>query len=391
MNDGSMTTKLTLSVAIGTRPEAIKLLPVVKELRARSDLIDCRLISTGQHREMLDQMFEAFDIGPDIDLGLMKPGQTLEALCSRALLRMTVELTKNRPDMLLVEGDTTTVFASSLAAFWKGVPVGHVEAGLRSGNVRDPFPEEMNRILTGCIADLHFAPTREAADNLRRVGVPDERIHVTGNTVIDALLHFSREGRELPPSLALDPARRLVLVTVHRRESFGAPLAEVLAALREIVGRFPDIELVLPVHPNPQVHGAVHGALGNLPRVHLVPPLGYLEFVEVLRRAYLVLTDSGGVQEEAPALGKPVLVLRNTTERPEGVTWGVARLVGTDRERIVREASVLLADPAAHASMARRISPYGDGQASRRIADAVLHRFGRLAERPVDFQVGGTT
>jgi len=315
----------------------------------------------------------------------MEPGQTLESSFARAILGMSGELVEHRPDFLLVEGDTTSVFASSLAAFWRGCPVGHVEAGLRSGDVRDPFPEEMNRMLTGCIADLHFAPTAEAAANLRRIGVPDERIHVTGNTVIDALLRFSSTARDLPPDLDIDPRSLLVLVTVHRRESFGEPLAEILAALKDLVERFPRVEIVLPVHPNPQVHGAVHGALGGVPRAHLVPPLGYLQFVEVLRRSHLVLTDSGGVQEEAPALGKPVLVLRNTTERPEGVTWGVARLVGTRRGRIVEEASRLLEDEMAWKAMARRISPYGDGRASERIVDAILHRFGLRAERPADF------
>jgi len=321
-----------------------------------------------------------------VDLRIMEPNQDLEGLCARALLKMGEELSASPPDLLLVEGDTTTVFASALAAFWRGCPVGHVEAGLRSGNPRDPFPEEMNRILTGCLATLHFAPTAEAAGNLKRAGVPEERIYVTGNTVIDALLQIAKEEPELPAGLRLDSRRDLLLVTVHRRESFGVRLAQILSAIRRIVERFPGVEVVLPVHPNPQVCGAVEATLGDVDRVHLVPPLRYREFVGLLRRARLVLTDSGGVQEEAPALGKPVLVLRNTTERPEGVASGVVRLVGTDEDRILREASILLEDPGAYGAMAKRISPYGDGLASRRIVEAVLHRFGRRPERPGEFR-----
>ncbi len=386
MREETVSAKLRISVAIGTRPEAIKLLPVVREIRKHPANLSCRVVSTGQHRELLDQVFEAFGIKPDVDLRIMEPNQDLEGLCARALLKVGEELSASPPDLLLVEGDTTTVFASSLAAFWRGCPVGHVEAGLRSGNPRDPFPEEMNRILTGCLATLHFAPTSEAAENLKRAGVPEDRIYVTGNPVIDALLQISEEKPEPPAGLNLDPRRDLLLVTVHRRESFGVRLAEILSAIRELVARFPGVEAVLPVHPNPQVSGAVEAALGGVERIHLVPPLRYREFVGLLRRARLVLTDSGGVQEEAPALGKPVLVLRNTTERPEGVARGVVRLVGTERERIVREASILLEDPGAYRAMAKRISPYGDGLASRRIVEAVLHHFGRRAGRPEAFR-----
>jgi UDP-N-acetylglucosamine 2-epimerase (non-hydrolysing) len=388
MNFTKLREKLRVSVALGTRPEAIKLLPVVRELRRHSDCVDCRVIASGQHRELLDQVLEVFAVAPDVDLHLMQPGQKLETSFARALVGMSEELGNHRPDILLVEGDTTTVFASALAAFWQACPVGHVEAGLRSGNVRDPFPEEMNRILTGCVADLHFAPTRRAAENLRNVGVPAERVHVTGNTVIDALLEISKGPRSIPPGLTLDPKSAVILVTVHRRESFGEPLREILSALREIARRFPAVEIVLPVHPNPQVHDEVHALLGGVPRIHLVSPLSYVDFVGVLRSCRLVLSDSGGVQEEAPALGKPVLVLRNTTERPEGVECGVARLVGTSSDRIIGETAALLEDPKAYDAMARSVSPYGDGRASRRIVEAVLHHFGLKSERPEDFSPG---
>jgi UDP-N-acetylglucosamine 2-epimerase (non-hydrolysing) len=388
MNVTKLRQKLRVSVALGTRPEAIKLLPVVRELRKRPEILDCRVIASGQHRELLDQVLEVFGVGPDADLHLMQPGQKLETSFARALVGMSEELSSHRPDILLVEGDTTTVFAGALAAFWQGCPVGHVEAGLRSGNVRDPFPEEMNRILTGCVADLHFAPTRQAAENLRKVGVPAERIHVTGNTVIDALLEISKGPPSFPAGLSLDPRSAVILVTVHRRESFGEPLRDILSALKEIARRFPAVEIVLPVHPNPQVHDEVHALLGGVPRIHLVSPLSYVDFVGVLRSCRLVLSDSGGVQEEAPALGKPVLVLRNTTERPEGVACGVARLVGTSTDRIVREAAALLEDPRAYDAMAKCVSPYGDGQASRRIVEAILHRFGYRSERPEDFSPG---
>jgi UDP-N-acetylglucosamine 2-epimerase (non-hydrolysing) len=379
------TARLEVSVAIGTRPEAIKLLPVVSELREHPGEISCRVVSTGQHREMLEQVFGAFGLVPDADLRLMQPGQSLEASFARALVGMAEELASHPPDILLVEGDTTTVFGGALAAFWKGCPVGHVEAGLRSGDARNPFPEEMNRVLTGNLADLHFAPTAQAARNLLRARIPRARIHVTGNTGIDALRQVSGRVPTGRLPFDLDPRSLVVLVTVHRRESFGEPLREILSALREIGRLFPAVEILLPVHPNPHVRQVVHAALERVPRVHLLPPLAYGDFVAALQSAHLVLTDSGGVQEEAPALGKPVLVLRNTTERPEGIACGVARLVGTTSERIVREAARLLEDPRAYQAMARAHSPYGDGRAARRIVDAIRHHFGLCDERPDEF------
>jgi UDP-N-acetylglucosamine 2-epimerase (non-hydrolysing) len=377
--------RLGVSVVLGTRPEAIKLLPVVAALRECPDIVACRLVSTGQHRELVDQVFEAFDVQADTDLRLMEPGQALETSFARVLLGMTEEFKAHRPDLVLVEGDTTSVVATALAAFWRGCPVGHVEAGLRSGNRRNPFPEEMNRTLAGCMADLHFAPTRQAAANLRQVGVPESAIFVTGNTVIDALLSIARKVKGLPAGIPLAPASRLLLVTVHRRESFGEPLAAILAALAEIVRLVPDVEIVLPVHPNPKVHGAVYERLGGIPRIHLVQPVKYADFVALLRAAYLILSDSGGVQEEAPALGKPVLVLRETTERPEGVAAGVARLVGTSTPRIIQETTTLLNDAGAYRAMARPVDLYGDGRASWRIVQAIRHHFGLSPERPDDF------
>ncbi len=370
---------------IGTRPEAIKLLPVVDVLRKLPEAVSCRVVATGQHKEMLEQVFSVFGVEPDVNLQLMQEGQGLEDTFARALLAVKAELKANPADIVLVEGDTTTVLAGALAAFWNNVPVGHVEAGLRSGDPRNPFPEEMNRMLTGFLADLHFAPTSAAAENLRRCGVPPERVFISGNTVIDALRSVSgRLGAE-QAELDLDPSRRLVLVTVHRRESFGAPLQRILQAVKKLVTTFPDIEVVLPVHPNPQVKGAVHSALGGTERIHLVPPLGYFDFVSLLHDSFLVLSDSGGVQEEAPSLGKPVLVLRENTERPEGISAGVARLVGTDTSTICKAASQLLTDPDKYRAMARAVNPYGDGRASERIVDAVLYRFGKKPNPPEDF------
>jgi len=373
-----------IAVAVGTRPEAIKLLPVVLALRSAPDLA-VRLIATGQHRELADSVFEVFGIAPDVNLNLMTPDQTLAEAFSRTLKEMTNELEEHRPAFLLVEGDTTTVFASTLAAFWLDCPVGHVEAGLRSGDKRNPFPEEANRILTGHLADFHFAPTRKAADNLHREGIDPDRVLVTGNTVIDALLAVAAEVDGLPPSIPLSGDRRVLLATVHRRESFGRPLREIFTAFRDLARRFEDVEIVLPVHPNPRVRETAYALLDGTPRIHLVDPLDYPGFVWVMKNAYLVLTDSGGVQEEAPALGKPVLVLRETTERPEGIAAGVARLVGTERERIVRAASRLLEDETEYSRFARRANPYGDGEASQRIVEAVRYRLGLRENRPEEF------
>jgi UDP-N-acetylglucosamine 2-epimerase (non-hydrolysing) len=361
----------------GTRPEAIKMAPVVRALQRASDRFESHVCVTAQHRAMLDQVLEVFELKADVDLDLMVPGQAPAGIASGVLDRLPPLLRRLRPDIVLVQGDTTTTFAASFAAFLERIPTGHIEAGLRTGDRWQPFPEEMNRVLTTRIAALHFAPTPAARDALLGEGVPSADVYLTGNTVIDALLQTVRSDYRLrTPALAsLDPDRRLVLVTTHRRESFGAPLRSTCAAIRDLAARFPELQFVLPVHPNPEVKRTVEELLCDLPGMHLIPPVDYLEFVHLLSRADLVLTDSGGLQEEAPSLGKPVLVLREVTERPEGVEAGTAVVVGTDRERIVAVASELLTSPEAYARMANAVNPYGDGRASERILVALADRF----------------
>jgi UDP-N-acetylglucosamine 2-epimerase (non-hydrolysing) len=360
----------------GTRPEAIKMAPVVRALRARPDTFESMVCVSAQHRSMLDQVLEVFQLSADIDLDLMVPGQSPAGIASGILDRLPPLLRRVRPDIILVQGDTTTTFAAAFAAFLVKIPTGHIEEGLRTGDRWQPFPEEMNRVLTTRIAALHFAPTPAARDALVAEGMPAGDVFLTGNTVIDALLQTVRaDYRFRTPSLAsLDPARRLVLVTTHRRESFGAPLRSTCAAIRDLSERFPELQFVLPVHPNPEVKRTVEELLCDLPGMHLIPPVDYLEFVHLMARADLVLTDSGGVQEEAPSLGKPVLVLREVTERPEGVTAGTARVVGTDRARIVAAATELLTSKEAYGRMANAVNPYGDGRASERILSAITER-----------------
>ncbi len=366
---------MKIAVVFGTRPEAIKLAPVIHELRRRSGL-DVRVVTTAQHRELVDQILTVFDITPDIDLDVMRPGQALADLSSRVLTAMDELLSRERPDLVVVQGDTTTVLMCALAAFYRRVRVAHVEAGLRTDDAENPFPEEMNRRVTSVIASMHFAPTARARTALLQSGVPDESVFITGNPVVDAL-HFVRRTdayRRAALPIAVDSSERLVLVTLHRRESWGAPLAGMCDALRRVAERFDDTRIVIPVHLNPAVRSVIHDVLGATPRVSLVEPLDYVQFVALMDASWLVVTDSGGVQEEAPALGKPVLVLRETTERPEAVEEGVAELVGTDPDAIIASISRLLTDPAAHARMARRISPFGDGHAAERIADLIAAR-----------------
>lgn len=353
---------------VGTRPEAIKMAPLIQVLRA-DKAFHVRVLATAQHRQLLDQVLSLFGIVPDIDLDIMRPNQDLTSLTGRLLERLGGVVAAEAPDIVLAQGDTTTVMTTALAAFYAGVPFGHVEAGLRTGDLRNPFPEEMNRILTAQMARWHFAPTEAAAANLRTEVMDQGAIHVTGNTVIDAL----RLARAMSPRLpvTIDPDRRLILVTLHRRENFGAPLARILSALDSIRLRNGDVELLIPVHPNPNVQQAVQGRFQGVERVTLTDPLDYGGFIAAMGRAHLILTDSGGVQEEAPALGKPVLVLRDTTERPEAVAAGVSALVGTRTEAICDATQRLLDDPAAYARMVTHRSPYGDGHAAERIA-AVL-------------------
>jgi len=359
-------------LVVGTRPEAIKMAPVLRALRERSDEVEVSLALTGQHTELVDQVLRAFDMLPDYDLGIMREGQTLYDVAAGCLDGLRTVVGDFRPDMVLVQGDTATVFFGALVAFFETIGVGHVEAGLRSGRKWSPFPEEMFRRLTDVLSDHWFAPTPNARANLLAEGLPPERVHVTGNTVVDALRSIAELERPFQnPVLERlsDPGRRLVLVTAHRRESFGAPMREVFQAVRDVVDAHDDVDVVCPVHPNPNVVGPAREVLGTHPRVFLTEPLDYVDLVGVMRKARLILTDSGGIQEEAPTFGTPVLVLRDVTERPEGVEAGVAEVVGTDRRRIVERASAWLSS---RARAGGATSPYGDGRAGERIADIVL-------------------
>lgn len=368
-----MTQKLKVLTVFGTRPEAIKMAPVVERL-IESDALDARLCVTAQHRQMLDQVLELFGLKPDFDLDLMKPGQDLTDLTARVLTGMRDLFSEWRPDRILVHGDTTTTLATSLAAYYEKIPVAHVEAGLRTGNRYSPWPEELNRKLTADLADLHFAPTERSRDNLIAESIAEDRILVTGNTVIDALLEVRERlhGDEALRQEAerrfpfLDREKRLILVTGHRRESFGGGFERICQALSEIARR-DDVQVVYPVHLNPHVQEPVRRTLGNRDNVHLIDPQDYLPFVYLMDRAHVILTDSGGIQEEAPSLGKPVLVMRDTTERPEAVQAGTVRLVGTDNEKIVNETESLLDNNEHYDRMAYAHNPYGDGYASQRI------------------------
>lgn len=372
----------------GTRPEAIKMAPLVKELSRYDGKVCCRVAVTAQHREMLDQVLTLFDIVPDYDLDIMQPGQSLFDITTRSLAGLKDVLQAEKPDLTLVHGDTTTTFVAALASYYLRIPVGHVEAGLRTGDKFSPFPEEMNRHLTGVLADLHFAPTGKSRQNLLEEGVPEESIYVTGNTVIDALLATVKQGYrfEDPVLSNIDFAgRRVLLVTTHRRENLGNPMREIYLALKEVVEQYPDVEVIFPVHKNPAVRSVVSEVIGGLDRVHLIEPLEYAPFVNLMQNCYMVLTDSGGMQEEAPSLGKPVLVLRNTTERPEAVVAGTVLLVGTNREVVLGETKRLLDDPAYYRKMAETANPYGDGKASQRIAQAILYHYGLDPDYPEQF------
>ena len=365
-------------VVIGTRPEAIKLAPVVLELERHRTHFDTKICVTGQHREMLDQMLQVFGLRPDYDLGVMKAGQDLTEVTAACLTGLKPILRDERPDLVLVQGDTTTTFAASLAAYYHHIPVGHIEAGLRTGKKDDPFPEEINRRLATHLSDFHFAPTELARNNLLREGVSPEDILVTGNTVIDALFLTQARLTE-EPSLAVDhmgatDGLRMILVTAHRRESFGLPFRRICEALRAIAERRRDVLVVYPVHLNPNVQTPVREILDGLPNVKLLAPLDYVSFVALMQRAYILLTDSGGIQEEGPSLGKPVLVMREVSERPEAIAAGTACLTGTDPEEIVGAVSALLDDPARYKEMTSRPNPYGDGRAAKRIVQFLINR-----------------
>ena len=372
-------------IVFGTRPEAIKMAPVIKVLENSRQFKIITTI-TAQHRQMLDQVLKLFKIYPHYDLNIMQNGQTLTDITSKVLQGLNDILEIEKPDLVLVHGDTSTTFASSLAAFYHQVPIGHVEAGLRTYNKYSPYPEEMNRKLTGCLSDIHFAPTRTAKEALLREGINPESIVVTGNTVIDALYHIVKEDFDFE-SASLNTIdyrnRKVILVTSHRRENLGEPMRNIFTAIKEIVMANEDIEVVFPVHLNPKVRELAREVLEGFDRVHLIDPLDYEPFTNLMNKCYLVLTDSGGIQEEAPALGKPVLVLRETTERPEAIQAGTVKLVGTNKETIVNETNLLLRDFKEYRKMANAVNPYGDGRASIRILQAVLKYFS-LTDRLVE-------
>jgi UDP-N-acetylglucosamine 2-epimerase (non-hydrolysing) len=379
-----MSNQLKVMTVFGTRPEAIKMAPLVKELEKNSEHIQSIVTVTAQHRQMLDQVLNIFEITPDYDLNIMKDRQTLIDVTTRSLEGLNQVLQEVKPDIVLVHGDTTTTFVASLAAFYNQIPIGHVEAGLRTGNKYSPYPEEMNRQLTGVLADLHFSPTSQSKQNLLVENKKEQDIFVTGNTAIDALKTTVKNNYDHPifEKIGND---KLVLMTAHRRENTGKPMENMFRAISRLVEKHDDIQVVYPVHMNPVVREIANRILGDNNRIHLIEPLDVIDFHNFASRAHLILTDSGGVQEEAPSLGVPVLVLRDTTERPEGVKAGTLKLAGTDEEVIYRLADELLSDKAAHDAMAKASNPYGDGQASRRIVEAILYHFGKISKKPADF------
>lgn len=378
---------IKVMTVFGTRPEAIKMAPVVLELQKHADRIQTIVAVTAQHRQMLDQVLDLFQITPDYDLDIMSQGQTLYDITTKSLMGLKDVLAKEKPDLVLVHGDTTTTFAGALASYYQQVPVGHVEAGLRTGDIYSPFPEEMNRKLTGAIAAIHFAPTATAKANLLKENVNPPHIYVTGNTVIDALMTTVAGDYDFGDDLKdVDfHNHRVILLTTHRRENLGEPMRHIYKALRRIIEEIPDTEIVFPVHRNPLVRKVVEEELAGVDRIHLIDPMEYEPFANLMSLSSLVLTDSGGIQEEAPSLGKPVLVLRNTTERPEAVEAGTVRLIGTDKDVVYAETKRLLTDQAAYDAMSNAVNPYGDGKASQRIVQAILHAFAGEEAVPADF------
>ena len=379
--------KLKIMVVFGTRPEAIKMAPLVLELQQQKETIETITVVTAQHRQMLDQVLETFKVVPDYDLDIMGKSQTLLEITSKILDKLDPIIKKEKPDMVLVHGDTTTTFAASLVAFYNQVSIGHVEAGLRTFDKYSPYPEEMNRQMTDNLADLYFAPTSESKDNLLKENHPESSIVVTGNTAIDALKLTVQEDYHHEVLDQVDPAKKVILVTMHRRENQGAPMRAVFGALREMVDQEPNIEVVYPVHLSPAVQEAANDLLGDHDRIHLIEPLDVLDFHNLASRSYFIMSDSGGVQEEAPSLGKPVLVLRDTTERPEGVRAGTLKLVGTDPAVVKSTMTELLTNEPLYLEMANARNPYGDGRASERIVQAIKHYFG-LGEAAEEFHEG---
>lgn len=381
-----MSKPLKVMLVFGTRPEAIKMAPLVLELKKRVEQFEPIVTVTAQHREMLDQVLSIFDIDPDYDLNVMKEKQTLAQVTTRVLEGLDEVIKESEPEIVLVHGDTTTTFAASLAGFYNQVAIGHVEAGLRTWNKYSPFPEELNRQLTGVMSELHFAPTNQSRSNLLLENKLEDNIFVTGNTAIDALKTTVRKEYTSETLNSLQ-GKRLVLVTAHRRENLGSNMKQMFRAVKRIVERYEDVEVIYPVHLNPLVQETADNILGNDERIKLIPPLDVIDFHNFASRAHLILTDSGGVQEEAPSLGVPVLVLRDTTERPEGIDAGTIKLAGTDEESIFRLADELLSDPEAYAKMSGASNPYGDGQASARIAEGLRYFFGKTDRKPAPFEI----
>ena len=363
--------KIKILTIFGTRPEAIKMAPLVKEIEKNSDTLESIVCVTAQHRQILDQVLELFEIKPDYDLDIMKDNQNLWSLTSDVLLKTKEVIETVKPDVVLVHGDTTTSMAAALSAFYAKVPVGHVEAGLRTFNKYYPFPEEINRVFADAVCTYHFAPTDESCENLKKSQIPSEHIYKTGNTVIDALIYTVENHKEEVKGLNLNPDLKTILLTSHRRENFGEPIREICNAILELVNNNKDIEVVYPVHPNPNVRKPVYELLGEKERIHLIEPLEYAQFCNLMKKAHIILTDSGGVQEEAPSLGKPVLVLRDTTERPEAVKYGTVKLVGANKDKIISIVEKLLKDNNEYKKMSESINPYGDGHACKRIVDVL--------------------
>lgn len=377
--------KLKVMPIFGTRPEAIKMAPLILELKKRAAEFETVVTVTAQHREMLDQVLEIFEITPDYDLDVMQPDQTITTITTNVMNRLEQVIQAEKPDIILVHGDTTTTFAASLAAFYNKTAIGHVEAGLRTWNKYSPYPEEMNRQLTDVLSDLYFAPTLQSKENLLQENHPVEQVYVTGNTAIDALKQTVAQDYQHDILEKVDFSKKVILVTMHRRENQGKPMEQVFKAMKDVVAKHPDTEIIYPVHLSPTVQKLAHAAFDGVERVHLIDPLDVVDFHNLAARSHFIMSDSGGVQEEAPSLGKPVLVLRDTTERPEGIAAGTLKLVGTECENVKREMTALLEDENQYQQMAQAKNPYGDGQASRRILDAIAYHFGQLADRPQDF------
>ena len=381
--------KIKIAVIFGTRPETIKMFPIISEIKKYPHLLDCRIIVSGQHREMLDQMLEIFQINPDYDLNIMKQGHSLSNITKNSLLGIEKILKKERPSMVLVQGDTNTTFAGALAAFYQKIKIGHVEAGLRTYNKYYPFPEEVNRHLTSVLTDLHFAPTKQSYENLLSEGVKREDIFISGNTVIDSLFLMIKENYIFREPLLKDKKmfdKKIILVTMHRRENWGEPLRETCQAINKIIDEHSDVSVIFPLHKNPEIRRIVKGILQNRKNILLLDTLDYDDLINLMSKSYIILTDSGGIQEEAPSLGRPVLVLRNETERPEAVKAGVVKLIGTGEEKIYSEADLLLNSREKYMEMSKSINPYGDGKASEKIVKKILYNFNLIDQSPDEFK-----